>query len=116
MLVELRQFLQHSRENDGAKEKWQNLLPTVIKTLSSSSSVETEVEKISFKSWIQKVEEIVDQQSFHSTEETNAKETHFNRLVELNPAIKLTHLYRAEERKKEGKEWETGAQMQSEKL
>ncbi|TGO47245.1 hypothetical protein BCON_0287g00150 [Botryotinia convoluta] len=85
--------------------------------LPSSSSAKTEIKRISFESWIQKVEETADQQSSHSTEDANTKETHFDRLVELNPAIKLTHFYRTEERRKEGKEWETGrAQMQSENL
>ncbi|KAF7876845.1 uncharacterized protein EAF02_008065 [Botrytis sinoallii] len=126
ILIELCQISQHGREIDGAKvfnllnsyqEEWENLLPTVMKALSSGSSTETEIERISFESWIQKVEGTADQQSFHSTEETNAKETHFNHLVELNPAIKLTHFYRAEERRKEGKKWETGrAQKQSERL
>ncbi|KAF7934097.1 uncharacterized protein EAE97_008457 [Botrytis byssoidea] len=126
ILVELCQIPQHDREIDGAKvfnllnpyqEEWGNLLPTVIKLLSSGSSAETGIDKISFESWIQKVEGTMDQQPFYSIEENNDKETHFNRLVELNPAIKLTHFYRAEERKNEGKKWETGrAQMQSEKL
>ncbi|TGO35888.1 hypothetical protein BHYA_0142g00040 [Botrytis hyacinthi] len=126
ILIELCQIPKHDREINGAKvfnllnpyqEEWENLLPTVIKVLSSDGSAKTETEKISFESWIQKVEETTDQQSFHGTKEDNAKEKHFNRLVELNPAIKLTHFYRAEETKKEGKQWETGrAQMQSKKL
>ncbi|TGO07514.1 hypothetical protein BTUL_0270g00140 [Botrytis tulipae] len=126
ILIELCQIPQHDREINGAKvfnllnpyhEEWENLLPTVIEVLSSGSTAETEIEKISFESWIKKVEGTADQQAFHSMEDDNTKKTHFNRLVELNPAVKLTHFYRAEEIKKEGKKWETGrAQMQSEKL
>ncbi|KAK6598613.1 nonribosomal peptide synthetase [Botrytis cinerea] len=126
ILLELCQFPQHGKEIDGAKvfnlvnprqEKWENFLATVIEVLSSCNSAGKRIEKISLKSWIQKVEDTVDHQSHHRTVESNEKETCFNRLVELNPAIKLIHFYRAEEKSKKGKEWETErAQMQSKRI
>ncbi|TEY43707.1 hypothetical protein BOTCAL_0362g00110 [Botryotinia calthae] len=126
ILLELCEMPRHGREIDRAtvfnilnpsQANWEDLLPAVIKALSSCNPAGKKIEKVSLESWIRKVEDTVDHQSRHSTVESNEKEICFNRLVELNPAIKLVHFYRAEKERGEGAEWETGgARVQSETL
>ncbi|KAF5870715.1 putative nrps-like enzyme protein [Botrytis fragariae] len=126
ILLELCEIPQHGRDIDGAtvfnvlnpyQAKWEDILPTAIEALSSCNPSGGKPEKLSLESWVRKVEDTVNHQSYHSTVESNGKETGFNLLVESNPAIKLIHFYRAEEERGKGTEWETGeAQVQSETL
>lgn len=126
ILLELCEKQQLGGEIDGAvvfnilnphQTQWEEILPTIVKTLSSAKNASTGIEKISFKSWIRKVEEKIDQQSSGTTEESEIRDVHLDRLVELNPAIKLLDFYRVEETRKKCNKWETGrAQGQSERL
>jgi thioester reductase-like protein len=117
ILLELCQIPPHNGKTDGAsvfnllnlhQTRWEELLPGVIKTLSSGRHAKTNIEKVSFDSWTKKVEEEADRQYNGSIEENEAKKMNFDRLVRVNPAIKLLQFYKAEGMRQRYNEWETG--------
>ncbi|PQE04333.1 NRPS-like enzyme protein [Rutstroemia sp. NJR-2017a BBW] len=97
--------------------QWEEFVPGVIETLSSGRNTKINVEKVSFDTWIKKIEEVADQQFNGSIEESKAKEMDVDRLVRVNPAIKLLQFYKTEGTRQRYNEWETGrAQEHSQRL
>lgn len=117
ILLELCQTTQDDGALDGANVfnvmnphlvEWRELLPAVIKTLSSLRDGKTRIGTMTFKSWIAKVAATMDMQPGGSNIPDESRDRNIKRLVVVNPAVKLLGFYCEEEAKEERSEWETG--------